>query len=146
MHDARDLAARFGAHGNHEAAVAESDNLFLNRFGLSAHHRLQRTVDPAPPVLHFPPDPQQPRTGAVVHFAVGENLAGYGGVQTAEIGNVRCHRRELGIALSNFGAGQSDAQIPANGHEALKQQDLLRLEAGCFDLQLREGCVGILNP
>ena len=87
MYNSGYLIARVGSDGNHEAAIAKSDDLFLNGAALSSKNRLQRPMDAVAAIRQIFSQNPEFRAGIVVDFAVWKNFPVDRGQQAFQVGD-----------------------------------------------------------
>src|ERR1035441_9453613 len=133
VNHAIDLAALSGDHRDHEAIVADGDELLLQHalLAVRAQEALQRLVDVLLLSLDIAAQAAEGDAGMIGHAAVGQDLAIQFAQQSAELadggGAASQQRKALGDG------GQQRLGVGGHVQQGEQLEDLDRLEAGPWD-------------
>ena len=135
MNHAIDLAALSGNHRNHEALVADGDELLLQHafLAVGAQEALQRFVNRFLLPLDIAAQAAQRDAGMVGHAAVGQDLAVQFAQQGAKLADGRGAPSQQRKALG--GRGQVRLGVGGDIQQREQLEDFLGLQPGAFDAQ-----------
>ena len=143
VNDAIELAALSGDDRDHEALVADGDELFLEHAFLAvrAQEALERVLNRLLLPLDVAAQAVERDAGVVGDRAVGEDLAVELLEQRAEIADGRGAGAEQREALG--GGGEDGLGIGGAVEQGEEVEDLFGIETGAFDVQFVDGGLGV---
>ena len=146
VHDAGDPGARIGPDRDDEAAVAEGDDVLLDRLRRGAQDRFEGALDAVPAFGDLPADGPKPGAGAVVDVAAGQDLAVDLFEQRAGVRDPGRHAPQDGEEARGRGGADRIPEPLAGGEEPLERENLPRFERRPFDVEPLHHRVEVLDP
>ena len=138
MHDARHVAAMFGAHHQHESSVALGDDLVLQVLGgRPARELFERAAQLLPLLAQLVANALQFGAGLVEHLAARIDRVAHRvhfGLERGDVGHQLAKDGEVGPGTADAGARLIDGI-----NEVGKQAQLERLERPARDVERVEG-------